>query len=376
MFHRTIQKPLSDKLFSGKTIILLGARQVGKTTLLKKIIGEHSGRQIWINGDVPRDRSLLADVTPEYAKSLFPTGSIVVIDEAQRIENTGLTLKIIHDACPDIQLIATGSSSFELTDKLKEPMTGRKWTMNLFPISLQEVEKEEGRFNLLANLEQYMIYGMYPDVLNRKGEEEQVLQELSDDYLFKDIFRLHEIRKPDSLVSLVQALAYQIGNEVSYRELAQLTGLDKETVLRYIQLLEAAFVIFRLGAFSRNLRNELKKSRKIYFWDTGIRNSIIRDHSPLSARKDVGQIWENFLISERLKANQYSRNTGREFFWRTTDHQEIDYLEAHRQNISAYEIKWNPGKSVKVPSAFSRAYPDADFKRISRDNFLEEFLFT
>lgn len=371
MIERYIFFELKSRLFDGKTIVLLGARQVGKSTLLEQLAADVSQQPIWLTGDSAADRAILKDVSPQRAQQLFPENSLVFIDEAQRLENTGLTLKVIHDACKHVQLVATGSSSFELTDKLREPLTGRKWSMFLFPISQIEIVHQFGRIEAMRNLENYLLYGSYPDVLNRRGNERSVLLELATDYLFKDIFRLNTIRKPEGLQNLLRALAFELGNEVSFRELSQITGLDKETVERYIILLEEAFVIFRLPAFSRNLRNELKKGRKVYFWDNGIRNAIIDQFLPISLRQDKGALWENFLIAERRKVLHYKNIPLQSYFWRTIDQQEVDYVEVSSETITAYEMKWSIRKKVKKPVAFGRGYPDAGFHILHPDNYLD-----
>ncbi|MEL7119444.1 MAG: ATP-binding protein, partial [Bacteroidota bacterium] len=326
MIKRTIQTAIEARFFKGKTIVLLGARQVGKTTLLKQL--EKEIAPIWINADDPQDRALLNNLTIDRAKALFGPGTLLFIDEAQRLDNTGLTIKLIHDNCQNIQIIATGSSSFELNDRLKEALTGRKRTFHLFPISISELINHSNGIEVNRNLEIRLLFGSYPEVISNPGEEKIILRELASDYLYKDVFSLQNIRKPNHLEKLLQALALQLGNEVSYRELATLTKLDKNTIERYILLLEEAFVIFKLPSFSRNLRTELTKAKKIYFIDNGIRNALISQYQPLSLRNDVGALWENFIISERLKLNSYnlSKNVN-PFFWRTTQQQEIDYLE-------------------------------------------------
>ena len=362
---------IKEKWFSGKTILLLGARQVGKTTLLKALLENTPERIEWINGDNPQDRALLNQMNSERAQRLFAKGTVVVIDEAQRLENSGLTLKIIHDACPDIQLIATGSSSFELSDKLKESMTGRKWTYKLYPVSVGELQEHIGYFQLEKTLETRLLYGSYPDVINRAGSEKEALLELTSDYLYKDVFALQTLRKPEKLEKLVQALAFQIGNQVSYLELAQITGLDKETVERYIWLLEEAFIVFRLPSFSRNLRNELKKSRKIYFYDLGIRNAVIQKFSPFGLRDDIGQLWENFLIVERYKHLEYTRTFVNRYFWRTKQQQEIDYLEEADGVLHAFEFKWSAKKIKRLPKTFITTYPEAKVRHITRENYID-----
>ncbi len=371
MINRSLSTLIKDRWFNGKAFLLLGARQVEKTTLLRQLMQEVTGPISWINEDSPQDRAILDAISGERAQKLFLPGSTVVIDEAQRLENSGLTLKIIHDACPNIQLIATGSSSFELSEKIKESMAGRKWTFTLFPVSMEELLNHAGLLDVERNLETRLIHGSYPDVINRAGQEKEALLELTTDYLYRIVFVLQTLRKPKALGKLVQALAFQIGSQVSYRELAQTTALDKETVERYLWLLEEAFIVFRLPSFSRNLRNELKRSRKIYFYDLGIRNAVIQQFSPLSLREDKGQLWENFLIAERVKCLEYHRKFANQYCWRTTQQQEIDYLEEADGQFKAFEFKWSVKKIKRISSSFRKAYPEAIIQYITRENFLE-----
>ena len=371
MIKRSLQDILEKYLFSGKTIFLAGPRQVGKTTLLQQISFPDAAKILWLNGDNPDDRAVLENLNGSRAKQLFPKGSVVVIDEAQRLENAGIVLKIIHDNCTGIQLIATGSSAFELTDKIKEPLTGRKFTFRLYPVSLQEFAEHTSVLELFRMLETRMVFGGYPEVINHPLHEKEILTELINDYLYKDIFALKDVRKPMMLEKLVQALAFQVSQQVSYRELANIIGADKETVERYIYMLEEAYIIFRLGSFSRNLRNELKFSRKIYFNDVGIRNAVIRQFSPVGLRNDVGALWENLMISERKKALEYQRSYRNCYFWRTTFQQEIDYIEEFDGKLLAFEFKWNPVKKSPPPARFLKAYPNARYKVITRDNFYD-----
>ena len=371
MLKRELEKTIISKLFSGKSILLVGARQVGKTTLLKQIAKSLQKEIIWLNGDNPEDRTLLNQMNGTRAKAMFPNGSIIFIDEAQRLENTGIILKIIHDNCEEIQLLATGSSSFELTDKIKESLTGRKWTFKLFPLSFRELLYSSNIPELNRALETRILFGSYPEVINSPGNEKEVLNELISDYLYKDIFALKDVRKPDALDKLTKALAFQIGNQVSNRELSQIVGIDKETVDKYIFLLEEAYIIFRLGSYSKNLRNELKFSQKIYFIDTGLRNALINRFSPLSLREDTGSLWENYLISERRKKIEYERLHRNTYFWRTTRQQEIDYIEEYDDKISAFEFKWSTTKKISVPKTFQKAYPDAVFQLITPENYFE-----
>jgi len=371
MLKRAIEDLILSKFFSGKSMLLLGARQVGKTTLLRQLSALLKKEIIWLNGDNPEDRILLNQLNGTRAKAMFPKGAIIFVDEAQRLDNTGITLKIIQDNCEGIQLLATGSSSFELNDKIKESLTGRKWTFKLYPLSYRELLQQSNVLELRRALETRLLFGSYPEVINRQGNEKEVLYELISDYLYKDIFALKDVRKPDALEKLTKALAFQIGSQVSNRELSQIVGIDKETVEKYIHLLEEAYIVFRLGSFSKNLRNELKFSQKIYFVDTGLRNALINRFSPLALREDTGLLWENYLVSERRKKIEYEKLYRNIYFWRTTRQQEIDYIEEYDEKISAFEFKWSNVRKKAVPKTFRNAYPDADFELITPDNYFE-----
>lgn len=372
MITRSLEKTITEKLFKGKAILLMGARQVGKTTLLKKIVKDND-KTLWLNGDEPDVQALFLNMSAVRLKALLGQRNILVIDEAQRIENIGLRLKLITDSIPEVQLIATGSSSFELASKVNEPLTGRKWEYKMFPLSFFEMVKHHGLLKEKRLLPHRLLFGYYPDVVNHQGEEKEVLKELSDSYLYKDLLTWEKIQKPDKLVKLLQALAYQVGNQVSYNELGQICGLDSKTIEKYIVLLEQAFVVFRLGSFSRNLRNELKSSKKIYFYDNGIRNALIANFNQVEMRTDVGALWENFLVSERMKYIAYSQKWINKWFWRTKQQQEIDYLEESDGTLCAYEFKWNPKTKFRVPLTFKKTYPKATINIIHRDNF-EPFL--
>lgn len=373
MINRLLFDLIEPKLFKRKTIIVLGPRQVGKTTLVQELLKKYDQPKIFLNADFPNVRESLSEVGYERLKEYLGDAQLVIIDEAQRIKNVGLTLKIIHDMMPDVQLIATGSSAFELSNEINEPLTGRKWEYQLFPISWKELVKHTHLLAALGQLDNRLIFGMYPDVLNNPGQELQILNELSSSYLYKDILAYKGIRRPEVLEKLLRALALQVGSEVSYNELSRLVEIDKITVENYIRLLEQAFVVFRLQPFSRNVRNEINTSRKIYFYDNGIRNAIINNFNPLALRSDVGALWENFLISERMKANHYNQAYGRSYFWRTYAQQEIDYIEEYGGRLHAYEFKWSPKAKAKFSKTFTEAYPDATTQVISKDNF-EEFL--
>jgi len=371
MINRIIEKNIHQRLHKGKVILLLGARQVGKTTLVKKIINQYHNQALYLSGDEIDIREMLSNASSTQLKSVLGKNRLVIIDEAQRIPNIGITLKIMVDNFPDIQVIATGSSSFELADKIKEPLTGRKYEYTLFPLSYKEMVNHTSEIEENRLIEHRLIYGYYPEVVIKTGEEKETLRLLSESYLYKDIFTLETIKKPAILEKLIQALSLQLGNEVSYHEIGQLIGIDNQTVEKYIGLLEKAFIIFRLSSLSRNVRNELKKSRKIYFIDNGIRNAVIKNFNPLSLRQDTGALWENFLISERMKANHYSGRWVNQYFWRTHAQQEIDYIEEYDGKLHAYEFKWNPTKRYRIPKTFLNAYPESETAIITKENFVD-----
>jgi len=367
MIDRIVERGIEERLFRGKVILLCGARQTGKTTLVKDLIKNHGGA--YYNGDEPDVRARFSNRTSSELKALIGDNRIIVLDEAQRIENIGLTLKLMVDNFPEAQVIATGSSSFELADRLKEPLTGRKYEFLLPPLSLEEIELACGALEADRKLSAAAVYGMYPEpALLGASEAQERLLELGGSYLYKDILLLGHIRHPDALEKLLRALALQVGQEVSYTELAGLAGLDKNTVETYVRILEQAFIIFRLPPFSRNLRNELRKMRKIYFWDTGIRNAVINSFSPIEMRPDAGALWENFFIAERMKYLKTHRSANPSWFWRTHQQQEIDYIEERSSGLLAVEIKSQSGRG-KIPVTFTQAYPEAKTVLLSPDNW-------
>jgi predicted AAA+ superfamily ATPase len=372
MISRLLSDRLRQKLFKQKAIIVLGPRQVGKTTLLKNLAFEQD-EILWMNADEFDIQQLLSAVSSSSIKMLMGKKKILVLDEAQRIENIGLKLKLITDNLPDIQVIATGSSSFDLANRINEPLTGRKWEYNMFPLSYQEMVNHHGILEENRLLAHRLVYGYYPEVVTNVGEEEERLKLISHSYLYKDVLLWERIHKSDKLVRLLQALAFQIGSQVSYSELGSICGMDAKTIEKYINLLEQAFVIFRLPSFSRNLRNELKSSRKIYFYDNGIRNAVINNFNPVGLRNDIGFLWENFLVSERQKYNAYNQLNKNSFFWRTVNQQELDLIEEFGGQLHAYEFKWNSKKQVKLTKTFQNAYPDATFQVITQNN-IHEFL--
>lgn len=365
--HRQLTQTITSKLFKEKAIVITGPRQVGKTTLIKNILANEEN-YLMLNGDDAFTKQQLENTNLQELKRIIGKHKILFIDEAQRINQIGLTAKLIIDELKDVQLFLSGSSSLDLNNQINEPLTGRKWEYHLYPISWQEHTEHIGFLAANAQLNDRLIYGMYPDVINHTSEEKEVLRNLTNSYLYKDILLLGNIKKPDILEKIVQALAHQIGQEVSYNELAQLVGVNKETVSSYIQLLEKAFIVFRVNAFSRNLRNEIKFNKKIYFYDNGIRNAILSSFNALDLRNDKGALWENFLIAERIKYLNYNNIYGNYYFWRTKQQQEIDWIEERNLNIEAFEFKWNDKKKTKIPQKFIQAY-HANAKIIDKTNF-------
>lgn len=373
MIERTLAPKIMSKVGGNKAIIIIGARQVGKSTLLKMMLGERKN-VMWLNGDDLDIQELFRNITSTRLQAVIGNNRIVVIDEAQRIPEIGLRMKLITDQMSDVQVIATGSSSFELSGKINESLTGRKREYQMFPLTFHEMVDNSSFIEEIRMVPHRMIYGYYPEVVSNPGDENEILKELSNSYLYKDILSLDNISKPDKIVRLLKALALQIGSQVSYNEIGGLIGLDTKTVEKYIDILEKSFIVFRLSSFSRNLRNELKSSRKIYFWDMGIRNAVISNLSQVENRQDAGALWENFVIAERMKSLAYRDSFASSYFWRTRQQKEIDYIEEEDGHIRAFEIKWNPKKSnARCPEAFLTAYPDAEYKVISPEN-IEEFL--
>lgn len=373
MVKRELEQLIRKYLFKGKTVIVFGARQVGKTTLVEHLTQQFHDKTLFLNGDETDVRELLSNLNSTRLKPVIGENKIIVVDEAQRIPDCGLALKIIHDQFKDIQLIATGSSAFELAGQVMEPLTGRKFEFYLHPFSFGEMSEHHGLLKEKRLLHHRMVYGYYPDIALNPGNEVKLLKTLTSSFLYKDLLNLDQIRKPALLEKILKALAIQLGNEVNFNELAQLLDSDKGTIERYIDLLEKTYVIFRLNGLNRNVRNEIKKGRKIYFYDNGIRNAILGNFLPLSSRNDSGPLWENYIISER---NKYLTNKDidyQRFFWRTTQQQEIDYIEEIDGKLHAYEFKWSVTKKAAISKTFSRAYPGSEFRVVTPENF-EMFL--
>ena len=369
MINRLISNIIRQKFFRGKAIIVVGPRQVGKTTLLKMLATEFDRKVLVWNCDEPDVRRRLTEPTSTMLGAETAGYDIVFIDEAQRVQNIGITLKLLIDNYPDKQVVVTGSSAIELSNSINEPLTGRKYEYVLFPFSAEELLDEYGAQDESRLLERRLIYGSYPEVVNLPGEERETLTNLVSSYLYKDIFSFQDVRKPEIIEQLLQALALQIGSEVSFSELGRLLGLNSITIQRYIDLLEKSYVVFHLRSFSRNVRSELKKSRKIYFYDNGVRNALLGDYKPLDLRNDIGGLWENYLISERMKHNAYNAFYGKSYFWRTQQQQEVDYIEDYDGVLHAYEFKWSSTKQPRLTETFAKNYPDHTFTVVNPDNY-------
>ena len=371
LLQRKLQQVIEDRMFKGKAIVLVGARQVGKSTLFRQIL---TGKQdvLTLNCADAEVREMLTNINRGELQRIIGNHRIVMVDEAQRVQGIGLAMKLITDNMPDVQLLITGSSSLMLQGSLNEPLTGRKFEYHLYPFSTQELVENMGLLRAKSLLESRLVFGSYPDVINNSGNTQEILMNLSGSYMYQDLLSMEGVRKPVLIEKLLVALALQVGSEVSYNELAQTVGSDAKTVEKYIDLLEKCYVLFRLPALSRNLRSELKRGKKIYFYDNGIRNALIQNLNPLTMRNDVGALWENFIISEIVKYNHYNGRYANYYFWRTTTQQEIDFVEERDGQLHLYEMKWNPKKGkAKVPAEFNKAYGEMPFTVVTPDNYLD-----
>lgn len=362
-----------DRLFKGKALLVFGPRQVGKTTFVESLIKDLNKKALFFNGDESDVIELFEKPNVSKLKSIIGDTEILVIDEAQRITNIGIVLKIIVDQIKSVQVIATGSSSFELANQLNEPLTGRKYEMYLYPLAFSEMVAHNGLLEEKRALENRLIYGCYPEIITNPIDAKEHIKLIANSYLYKDLFILDQVSKPVLLQKIVKALALQVGSEVNTNELSKLLQVDNKTIDKYIDLLEKAFVIFKLPALSTNVRNEIKKGKKIYFYDNGIINAVTGNFNPLTQRTDIGILWENYSISERVKQLNIRQNEAKSFFWRTTQQQEIDYIELQEDQILACEIKWNAKTKYKIPVTFSANYDNVTSKIVTPDNY-EEFL--
>jgi len=369
--ERLLESVIRKRFFEGKALLVYGARQVGKTTLARQILARlpHGTGVVFLNGDMPDTRLLLENATPERIRVLLEGKKVLFIDEAQNIPEIGMILKRIVDTMPKIQVLVTGSSSFNLANRTSEPLTGRKFEYTLTPFSFEELKNATDLPTERAKLEQRLIFGAYPEIATHEDDAAERLRSLAGSYLYKDVFALQAVRNPALLEKLLRALALQCGSEVSYREVGQLIGLDNKTVERYVDILCQCFILFTLPAFSRNARNELKRSRKVYFLDCGIRNAVIGNFLPLAQRTDTGALWENYLVSERLKWRLAHAPDTRAYFWRTHNQAEVDLVEESAKGLSAFEFKWGEGRAARIPAAFTSAYPDARVEIITRANY-------
>ena len=375
--ERAIKKDIESRFFSGKAVILVGARQVGKTTLSEAVISEFEKKgkkALRINCDNPTDREMISHKDFEFLEKVVGGADIVFIDEGQKSATIGQTVKMLVDRYQDKkQVLVTGSSSFNLLDKTQETLTGRKYVYTLYPLSFAELYPDKNPLTISKELETHLLYGSYPDVVNQKdfSSKRRVLEELASSQLYKDILEFREIRNSDTVRNLLKALALQVGSEVSYTELADMLGVDKNTVAKYVDLLEKSFIVFRLPPYFSNKRNEIRKLKKIYFYDTGLRNSIIRNFNPLDLRSDTGCLWENFLMVERMKKREYGNIYANQYFWRTYDQKEIDLVEERDGGLFGYEFKWQTKKTPKAPKGWIEDYNNAHYEAITRENYID-----
>jgi uncharacterized protein len=370
--HRKLQDRIESRIQAGKVIVIAGARRTGKTVLLKEIMKNFEGAYLYLNGEDYTTALILQNKGIEEYKNLVGNNKYLIIDEAQKIENIGQILKLMIDEIEGLHIIITGSSAFDLSNNTGEPLTGRKYTFQLHPVAQCELMAYENQIETESLIENRLIYGSYPEILSISDNQQKsdYLTELINSYLLKDILTLDSIKNSAKLVNILRLLAFQVGNVVSVNELAQNVGLNKLTVERYLDLLTKVFVIYRIEGYSRNLRKEISKSPRYYFWDNGIRNTLVANFNPLALRNDVGQLWENYIISERIKLQHYQGWLSNNYFWRTYDQQEIDWIEERDGNLFAFEMKYQK-KNVKAPGAWTSNYPGASFNVISRENYVQ-----
>lgn len=375
VIKRQIQPLIEGKLGSGKAITITGPRRVGKTFLIKSIQANFDGKAILMNGEDLLTQELLSRRSVEHYRQLLDDCQLFLVDEAQVIPEVGKILKLMVDELPGLSIIATGSSSFDLSNQTGEPLTGRKFHFDLFPFSQSELSEYENRIETYMRLEDRLVFGTYPEVALMDGasNKQEYLSELVRSYLLKDILTFEQIKNSSKLLQLLRLLAYQVGKEVSLEELGRQLGIHRNTVDRYLDLLSKVFVIFKLGGYSSNLRKEIVKSSKWYFFDNGIRNAILGDYTLLPGRRDVGQLWENYLLAERFKRNSYLNLRTDYFFWRTYDQQELDLVERQIGQLAAYEFKWKE-QTGKPPVFFEKSYPDVPFQVVHKNNYLDFIL--
>lgn len=373
MIKRVIEERVNNALAKKKAVTIMGPRQVGKSTLATSVIPQDA-KILEINGDNTDVQTMFVNVDEAKMRILIGNKNFLFVDEAQKIENVGNMLKIVAEKFNDVRIVVTGSSAFKLAAAVNESLTGRKREFKLYPFSFKEMADHTSVIDEQRMLDHRLIYGYYPEVVTSPGDEKEVLKELIDSYLYKDVMEENNIAKPDKLVKLVQALAFQIGSTISANELAGLVGVDAKTIERYLDILEKSYIIYTLPSYSKNQRNELKFSRKVYFWDMGIRNGVIGNMAPVSLRspEELGHMWENFIITERIKRNEYAGRTFvKHYFWRTQQKKEIDLIEIEDGVMTGFEIKKKEGKRVSAPSSFTEAYPDAKFECITPAELIE-----
>ncbi len=370
---RSIESKFDSIVQRGKVLVLYGARRVGKTSVVERYLKTLDREYFAGTGDDIELRNILSSENKAIITNSFKGYDIVFIDEAQRIPDIGWGLKLLVDSNPEISVIASGSSSFELLNKIGEPLTGRQTIYTLFPVSIMELAEFKGRVHIIQYLSDYLVYGTYPETLNAINYEKkkEYLMTLRNSYLFKDILEVENIRNSDKMFDLLKLIAFQIGNEVSLSELSRALGIAKQTVERYLSLLEKSFIILKVGGFSSNLRKEITKTSRYYFWDNGVRNALINNFNEPSSRMDMGMLWENFCFIERIKKQNYQKLYSNNYFWRTYDRQEIDLIEERDGKLFGFEFKWNSKKKIKPPKAFIEAYSNAHFECITPENFLE-----